>query len=128
MKVKVDRAVQFLVINLYLIIGPFFTQGHPIYTIVRSGSQVEQLVCYYILVIAGIALFFKTHLTEPGFVQDQVSEDSGFDKFHQIVDKQDPKVYCLKCDRIRPPRSRHCDECKNCIVKFDHHCPFFGVW
>ena len=31
---------------------------------------------------------------------------------------------CVKCDQFKPPRAHHCSECKRCIVKMDHHCPY----
>ncbi|XP_022207143.2 probable palmitoyltransferase ZDHHC24 [Nilaparvata lugens] len=34
--------------------------------------------------------------------------------------------YCAVCDCETPPRSWHCDICKICILKRDHHCRFSG--
>lgn len=34
--------------------------------------------------------------------------------------------YCSECDVVAPPRSWHCDTCKTCILKRDHHCMFAG--
>ncbi|KAJ1432913.1 DHHC palmitoyltransferase-domain-containing protein [Ochromonadaceae sp. CCMP2298] len=32
--------------------------------------------------------------------------------------------YCTPCNVMAPPRSKHCNACQNCVLDFDHHCPY----
>ncbi len=29
---------------------------------------------------------------------------------------------CVRCDRVKPARVRHCKTCGQCVMRMDHHC------
>ena len=33
--------------------------------------------------------------------------------------------YCPRCRLIKPDRCHHCSLCNRCVLKMDHHCPWY---
>ncbi|KAF9778223.1 zf-DHHC-domain-containing protein [Thelephora terrestris] len=67
--------------------------------------------------------YYLCIVTDPGRVPPQwepdVSDKQGFE-----VNRVGNPRYCRKCKRYKPPRAHHCKDCKVCILRMDHHCPW----
>lgn len=38
-----------------------------------------------------------------------------------------PREFCRVCRVFQPMRSKHCLQCRRCVRRFDHHCPYLGT-
>lgn len=47
-------------------------------------------------------------------------------EFMDLLEQFEPNCLCPECEVIRTPRSRHCNICKRCVDRFDHHCPWIN--
>ncbi|KAF4121741.1 palmitoyltransferase [Geosmithia morbida] len=94
----------------------FFSQYlfHYSTTLDPGPPSRKETITFNILLAALYYTYFKTVSVDPG---RYVFAD-------RVLEVDDKKQWCSKCEAPKPPRAHHCRHCQRCIPKMDHHCPW----
>lgn len=93
---------------------------------------------YVIVVVLSLVMYYIACVVDPGYVQkqkkkltpnnnkgfDESSDDYSEDEESRMVEKEKLYRYCDFCEIQQPMRSKHCEDCKKCVRRYDHHCPW----
>ncbi|TKR96790.1 hypothetical protein L596_010761 [Steinernema carpocapsae] len=130
--------ITFTMVLYFVSVAPYLSENVTVALPIISGLILG-------LVFASL---FKTSFTDPGiipkatnleviqleqqlnpsFMPDGERDYAALQRTKTVVvNGQSIKLkYCYTCRLHRPPRSSHCSVCDNCILNFDHHCPWVG--
>ncbi|KAM4616705.1 palmitoyltransferase ZDHHC12-B-like [Polymixia lowei] len=94
----------------------------------EENGELMQPILFSLLVLLSVMLYFTVSLMDPGFVlSDTTKFPPGLDEELETMIPQSsaPRLRrCGYCLLQQPMRARHCQTCKRCVRRFDHHCPW----
>ncbi|XP_067662475.1 palmitoyltransferase ZDHHC12-A-like [Haliotis asinina] len=104
----------------------------------RAVIQTQDLlygIAYLLLMTLSIVFYYLACFIDPGYLPlkkkkasvNNNSEDEGSDEDSSMLKNGDKDVkyrMCDYCEIQQPMRAKHCEDCKRCVRKYDHHCPW----
>lgn len=100
----------------------------PYYRATRSFTfqqLLRALVPYNVLIAYMYLTYYLCVTSDAGGVPYGWSPDEAMAE-HGVELTSEHRRFCHKCDAFKPPRAHHCKQCKRCVLRMDHHCPWIG--
>ncbi|XP_054030372.1 palmitoyltransferase ZDHHC12 [Dryobates pubescens] len=93
----------------------------------EERGELLQPLSFVLLVLCSVLLYFRVSLMDPGFVKpEEVEAGKGEAQSVEVpqVPSDIPTRRCGYCLLQQPMRARHCQLCRHCVRRYDHHCPW----
>ena len=88
-----------------------------IFLVVPYVTSLTWIILFYIFTGLSTLMFLCCWLKDPGAVRNKGDVD-----LLSLLKLYSPHQLCSDCVIVKPPRSKHCEICQECISVFDHHC------
>ncbi|KAF8120586.1 DHHC palmitoyltransferase-domain-containing protein [Boletus edulis] len=115
--------------------------NHHLRTLHSPSSFFAHLLVSYTLTFLAFASLIVCVTRDPGPIslpkgvteqggEDACGDDLGLQEALMAApdfdDTSTPLKWCRKCWAPKPERTHHCNLCRRCVLKMDHHCPWLG--
>ncbi|XP_028571561.2 palmitoyltransferase ZDHHC12 [Podarcis muralis] len=93
----------------------------------EQGDLLQPLL-FLALVLCSMSLYFVVSLMDPGYVEHDEEEKEPVSDEKEAMSSQEALNLRLRrcgyCLLKQPMRARHCQACRHCVRRYDHHCPW----
>lgn len=124
------------ILTLILSVAIFAAESAVSFPWLLSNRTVVGVILLIALILSFVITVVAAYLastTDPGIIPRSNTVPPSFAAFptvreRRLIFRGRPVTvkFCDTCRVWRPPRTSHCATCNNCVLRFDHHCPWLG--